>query len=781
MKKVILLIAFLTGFTTSCASEVLDRTTLPIAKPATPIITEMDARDAKLPPTFQVKPPEGAPNVLIVLIDDFGFGQASTFGGGVQTPVLDRLAAEGLRYNRFHVTALCSPTRMALLTGRNHHSANMGAVTELATAFPGYTGVRPDNIAPLAEVLRLNGYSTGAFGKYHEAPAWEISPSGPTDRWPTRSGFDKFYGFLGGETNQWAPAIFDGMTRVETPTTPNYHFATDMTNQAIAWVRTAKALTPDKPFFLYYAAGATHAPHHVPIEWVEKYEGKFDAGWDKYREETLARQIELGVVPAGTKLAPKPEAMKDWDTLSTDEKRLFARQMEVFAGFGEHADYEAGRLIRAIESMGELDDTLIIYIQGDNGASAEGGPEGLFNEVTVLNGVPENRADMLARIDELGGPNSYPHFSSSWAIAGNTPMPWTKQVASHLGGIRNPMVVRWPKGIKAKGEVRPQFTHVIDVAPTVLEAAGIPQPKSVNGVAQRPIEGVSFLYSFDNATAPERHTTQYFEIMGNRAIYHEGWMASAMHRVPWEQKPRTTLQEDKWELYDLNKDFSQSQDLAARYPDKLKEMQDLFLEEAVKYNVLPLDDRALERFDPGLAGRPDLMGDRTSLTLHPGHMALTDNTFINTKNRSHSVTAKLEVPQGGTPNGVILSQGGRFAGWSLYVKDGYPVYDYNWVGLQHFTITSPEKLPEGPVTLVYEFKFDGGGPGKGGTGSLLVNGKTVAEGRIEKTMAFTISMDEVIAVGMDEDTPVTEAYPQGAGNRFTGATIDHVTIDLLTK
>ncbi len=755
----------------------LDRTSLPVAEPSRPPITELDARNAKAPPRFEVRAPDGAPNVLLVLIDDFGFGQASAFGGGVQTPTLERLAQGGLKYNRFHVTALCSPTRMALLTGRNHHSAGMGSVTEIATGFYGNNAVRPNSVAPLAETLRLNGYATAAFGKYHETAAWEVSPSGPTDRWPTRSGFDKFYGFIGGETNQWAPAIFDGMTRVETPSDPNYHFTTDMANQAIAWMRSQQGLTPDRPFFIYWAPGATHAPHHVGKEWADKYKGKFDAGWDAYREETLKRQIALGVVPPGTKLAPKPAAMKDWDKLSADEKKLFARQMEVYAGFGEHTDHETGRLVSAIEDMGALDNTLVIYIQGDNGASAEGGLSGLFNETTFFNGIPEKQEDILHRMDELGGPNSYPHFSAFWAIAGNTPFPWSKQAASHLGGTRSPMVVHWPKGIKAKGEVRPQYSHVIDVAPTVLEAAALPEPKAVNGTVQKPIEGVSFLYSFDDVGAKDRHITQYFEIMGNRGIYHDGWVAGTLHRIPWESKARTTLQNDTWELYNLNDDFSESENLAAKHPDKLKEMQELFLKEAVKYSVLPLDDRGVERFNAAIAGRPDLMGTRTSLTLYPGHMGLTDNTFINTKNRSHSITAALEIPEGGKVNGVILSQGGRFAGWSVYVKDGKPEYHYNWVGLEHFTISGPDKLPEGNVTLRFEFAFDGGQPGAGGQGTLLVNSKKVAEGRIDKTMPFAISGDEIIAVGMDEDTPVTDAYPQGRENRFNG-TIHTVTVDL---
>src|SRR5437870_8504128 len=495
-------------------AQQINRTVLPVREPTPPTITELDARKAKAPPRFEVKAPKGAPNVLIVLIDDMGFGQSSAFGGPIHMPTVERLANGGLRYNEFHTTALCSPTRTALLSGRNHHVNNMGSITETATSFPGQTGQRPNSVAPLAEMLRLNGYSTAAFGKSHETAAWEVSPSGPTDRWPTRSGFDKFYGFIGGETNQWAPLLYDGMNQVEPSKDPNYHFMTDMTNQAIDWMGYQKSLTPDKPFFIYFAPGATHAPHQVPKSWIAKYKGKFDQGWDKLREETLARQKRLGVVPPETKLAPKPEAIKDWAALSADEKKLFARQMEVFAGFGEYADAEIGRLIQAIEATGQLDNTLIFYIVGDNGASAEGGMVGLFNEMTYFNGVHETVQDILKHYDELGGPTTYPHYAAGWAVAGDTPFTWTKQVASSYGGTRNGMVIHWPKGIKAKGQVRSQWHHVIDIAPTILEAAGLPEPKSVNGTAQTPIEGVSMLYSFAEAKAPSRHTTQYFEIFG---------------------------------------------------------------------------------------------------------------------------------------------------------------------------------------------------------------------------------------------------------------------------
>jgi arylsulfatase len=681
-------------------------------------------------------------------------------------PTADRLAQGGLRYNQFHTTAVCSPTRTALLSGRNHHMNNMGGITETATAFPGNTGQRPNKVAPLAEMLRLNGYSTGFFGKNHETAPWEVSPSGPTDRWPTRSGFDEFYGFFGGETNQWAPYLYHGMNPVEIPRDPKYNFMTDMTDKAIAWMQFQKALTPDKPFFMYFAPGATHAPHHVPKEWIAKYKGRFDEGWDVMREETLARQIELGVVPAGTKLAPKPEAIKDWSTLSADEKKLFTRQMEVYAGFGEYADTEIGRLVDAIRDVGQLDNTLVFYILGDNGTSAEGGMNGMFSEMTYFNGVQETLSDMLKHYDDWGGPSTYPHMAAGWAVAGDAPFTWTKQVASSFGGTRNGMVVYWPKRVKAKGEVRSQFHHVIDVAPTVLEAAGLPEPKVVNGTPQTPIEGVSMVYTFDDARAESRHKTQYFEIFGNRAIYADGWFAGTIHKAPWEAKPRAALLDDKWELYDTRQDFSLANDLAAQNPAKLKDLQDLFMKEAVKYRVLPIDDRVVERVNAKLAGRPDLMGDRTSLTLHAGMKGMSENVFINAKNRSLTITADVEIPAGGA-DGVIIAQGGRFGGWTFYMKGGKPIYAYNFLGLQRFTVAGAEAVPAGKAKVRFEFAYDGGGLGKGGLGTIYVNDRKAAEGRIERTQPMIFSADETADVGEDDATPVTEDY-KAYDNRFTG-------------
>ncbi len=757
------------------AGPTLNRTTLPVPEPQVPFATILDVRNAKAPPRFQVTAPAGAPNVLIVLIDDMGFGQSSAFGGPIHMPTLERLAAAGLKYNKFHTTALCSPTRVALLSGRNHHMNNMGSITETATAFPGQTGQRPNNVAPLAEMLRLNGYSTAAFGKSHETAAWEVSPSGPTDRWPTRSGFDKFYGFIGGEANQWAPGLYEGLNKIEPPRDPNYHLMTDLANQAIKWTSSQKSLTPDKPFFTYFAPGATHAPHHVPKEWIARYKGKFDQGWDKLRAETLARQQKLGIVPPDTKLAAKPAAIKDWDTLNADEKRLFSRQMEVFAGFGEYADFEVGRLVDAIEDLGQLDNTLIFYLVGDNGASAEGTMNGLFNEATYFNGVPESTQDILQRIDELGGPNSYGHYAAGWAVAGDTPFAWTKQIAGSYGGTRNGLVIHWPQRIKAKGEIRSQWHHVIDIAPTILEAAGLPEPKSVNGTPQTPIQGVSMVYTFADAQAKDRHKTQYFEIFGNRGIYHDGWLAHTVHRAAWEMQPRKPLLADTWELYHVDDDFSSTNDLAAKNPGKLKELQELFAKEAIANHAFPLDDRGLERVNAALAGRPDLMAGRTSLTVYEGMTGMSENVFINTKNRSHSITAEVLIPEGGA-NGVILSQAGRFGGWSLYLKDGKPTYTYNFLGLHSYKVAADKALPPGKTTIRYEFTYEGGGTGKGGQGLILVNGDKVAEGRIDRTQAGIFSADEGVDVGLDGETNVTEDYKQGE-NKFTGR-IRKVTVEI---
>ena len=754
----------------------LDRTALPIPEPAPVSITEMDARNATAPPRFEVKAPQAAPNVVIVLIDDIGFGASAAFGGPIHMPTLDRIAAGGLKFNRFHTTALCSPTRVALLTGRNHHVNNAGAIMELATGFPGNTGVRPLSVTPLAEILRLNGYSTAAFGKYHETAPWEVSVSGPYDRWPTRSGFDKFYGFIGGETNQWAPAIFDGVVRVEHPRDPNYHFTTDMTNQAIGWARFQKAMTPEKPFYIYYAPGATHAPHHVPAEFAARYKGKFDQGWDRLREETLARQLKTGVVPAGTRLTARPAEIPAWDSLKPDEKRLVTRQMEVYAGFAEHTDMEVGRLVKAIEDMGQMENTLFIYIVGDNGASAEGGPFGSYNEMLALNGIVSDVSSQIPHLDEWGGPRTFPHYAVGWAHAMNTPFQWTKQVASHFGGTRNGMAVQWPRGIKARGEIRSQFHHVVDIAPTVLEAATIPEPRTVNGIPQRMMDGVSMLYAAADAKAADRRTTQYFEMFGNRGIYHSGWVAATRHSIPWVMAKLPAVKDDRWELYNVAEDFSQSNDLAASNPARLKELQAVFEKEAIRNHVYPIDDRRSERFDAAVAGRPDLMGTRTSLTLYEGMTGIMENAFLNVKGRSYAVTAEVEVPAGGA-SGVLIAQAGRFGGWSMYMKGGRAHYVYNFGGLERYTASSKAALTPGKHTVRYEFTYDGGAPGSGGTGRLLVDGQLTGEVRVLKMMPYAFSGDEGVDVGVDNETPVTEEYAEGPGNRFTGRIIK-VTVEM---
>ena len=759
----------------AAAQDKLDRTALPIPEPKPKSITSLDARDAKAPPRFEVKAPDGAPNVVIVLIDDIGFGASSAFGGPIKMPTLDKMAAAGLRYNRFHTTALCSPTRTALLTGHNHHANNAGAIMELATAFPGNTGIRPREITPLAQILRQNGFSTGMFGKYHETPPWEVSISGPFDRWPTGSGFDKFYGFIGGETNQWAPAIFDGVTRVEHRISPDYHFTTDMTDQAIRWVSAQQSLTPDKPFYMYFAPGATHAPHHAPKEWIAKYKGQFSGGWDKLREETFERQKKMGIIPANTKLTERPKEIPAWADMSADQKRLFERQMETFAGFAEHTDNEVGRLVAQLEAIGELDNTLFFYIVGDNGASAEGGPEGTYNEMMALNGIVGKADQMLGHLEDWGGPTTFPHYAIGWAWATNSPFQWTKQVASHFGGTRNGMVMHWPKGIKAKGEIRSQFHHVIDVAPTALEATKIPQPKTVDGIAQRPMDGVSMIYSADAPKAAEKRTTQYFEMFGNRAIYHDGWVAATRHSIPWLMVPLPSVKDDVWELYKVDEDFSQAENLAAKNPAKLKELQAVFDKEAERNHVFPIDDRRSERFVASIAGRPDLLGGRKTLTVYPGMTGMLENAFINVKSVAHTITAEVEVSDDKT-NGVIIAQAGYFGGWVLYMKDGKAHHEYNFFGLEHTNVGSDTPLAPGKHTISYEFIPDAQKPGTGGKSILSVNGKKVAEGQIPKTQPFAFSADEGADVGIDGETNVSNDYQPGPPSAFAGKIVK-VTVE----
>src|SRR5271154_1757916 len=741
------------------------RNVLPIPdRPRSGLIT-YDAKDPEThyPKITQLRPPKGAPNVMIILIDDAGFGSSSAFGGPCATPNFEKLAANGLKYNRFHTTALCSPSRQALLTGRNHHTVGMGGITEIASGSPGYNSVLPNTCGPLARTLKLNGYATAQFGKCHEVPVWESSPAGPFNAWPSAGGgFEYFYGFIGGEANQWYPSLFEGTTPVENKKTPEqgYHLMEDMTDKAMNWIGQQKALLPDKPFFVYFAPGACHAPHHVPKEWADKYKGKFDQGWDKLREETFARQKALGVIPADCQLTARHAEIPAWDDMPEALKPILRRQMEVYAGFMEFTDHHVGRLIDSLKNLNLLDDTLVYYIIGDNGASAEGTLNGAYNEMANFNGLAglETPEFLMERLDKLGGPESYNHYAVGWAHAMNTPYQWTKQVASHWGGTRNGTVVHWPKGIKAKGEIRSQFHHVIDVAPTILELAGLPEPVFVNGVQQRPIEGVSMAYSFNDAKAGERHETQYFEMAGNRGIYHKGWTAVTRHRTPWLTGgvKLAAFDDDVWELYDTNTDWSQSKDLAKANPQKLHHLQRLWLIEATRYNVLPLDDRVAERMNPDLAGRPILIKGKSQILF--GSMGrLSENSVVNIKNKSHSVTAEIVVPDTGA-EGVIVAQGGNIGGWSLYAKGGKLKYCYNLLGIHYFYVESKNPLPPGQHQVRMEFAYAGGGLGKGGVASLYVDGKKVGEGNVAATAAMVFSADDGCDVGMDTGAPVSPDY-----------------------
>jgi arylsulfatase A-like enzyme len=748
----------------------MQRDVLPMPdRPHEGLIT-YDAKDpaTSFPPIEPLRPPAGAPNVLVILLDDVGFGASSAFGGPCSTPVAERLAANGLKYNRFHTTALCSPTRQALLTGRNHHSVGMGGITEIATSAPGYNSIRPNTAAPLAETLKLNGYSTAQFGKCHEVPVWETSPLGPFNAWPSGGGgFEHFYGFIGGETNQYAPALYDGTVPIEPDRSPEegYHFTEDMTDRAIDWVRQQKALMPDKPFFAYFAPGATHAPHHVPIEWSDKYKGRFDQGWDALREQTFARQKELGVIPPEAELTDRPEEIPAWEDMPDDLKPVLARQMEVYAGFLEHADHHIGRLVDALEDLEVLDDTLIYYIVGDNGASAEGTPQGTFNEMISLNGAAgiETTEFMASRIEQFGTVAANNHYAVGWAHAMDTPYQWTKQVASHWGGTRNGTVVHWPNGFGARGEARAQFCHVIDIAATVLDVAGLPAPTFVHGVQQMPLHGKSMAPTFDDPAAPEHRETQYFEMFVNRGIYHKGWTAVTRHSIPWRPTEMPAFDDDLWELYAPD-DWTQAHDLSAEQPERLHELQRLFLIEAARYNVLPLDDRRFERFNADIAGRPQLVKGKSQL-LYEGMGRLSENSVLVIKNKSHAVTADIVVPDGGA-EGVIVAQGGAYAGWSLYLHEHRPTYCYNFFGLQRFMVRGEGPVPPGEHQVRMEFAYDGGGLAKGGDVTLYVDGDKVGDGRVEHTVPMAFSGDETTDLGRDSATPVSDDH--GYDNAFTG-------------
>ena len=765
----------------SSKNDEVKRDVLPIPdRPYEGLIT-YDAKDpdTSFPPIEQLRPPAEAPNVLVVLLDDVGFASSSAFGGPCATPVAEALAAEGLKYTRFHTTALCSPTRAALLSGRNHHSVGMGGITEIATSAPGYNSVRPNTAAPLAETLKLNGFSTAQFGKCHEVPVWETSPMGPFDAWPSRGGgFEHFYGFIAGETNQYFPALYDDTVAVEPDRSPEegYHLTEDLADRAIGWVREQKALMPDKPFFMYFAPGATHAPHHCPEEWSAKYKGRFDAGWDALREETLARQKELGVVPEDAVLTERPEEIPAWDEMPEELKPVLARQMEIYAGFLEHADHHVGRLIETLRDLEALDDTLIYYVIGDNGASAEGTINGTFNENFTFNAANalETPEMLAAKIDELGTPTANNHFAVGWAHALDTPYKWTKQVGSHWGGTRNGTVVHWPSGIEARGEIRHQFSHVIDIAATVLDAAGLPEPTFVHGVQQMPLHGKSMLPSFADAEAPEHRETQYFEMFVNRGVYHKGWTAATRHSIPWVVGAELpAIDDDVWELYAPD-DWTQSNDLAAEQPEKLRELQRLFLIEATRYGVLPLDDRRVERFVPEIAGRPSLIKGNSQL-LFGGMKRISENSMIVIKNRSHAVTAQLVIPEAGG-EGVVIAQGGAFGGWSIYLEEGRPTYCYNLLGIARFKVAGSEPLVAGERQVRIEFAYDGGGLGKGGDAALYVDGAKVGEGRVEGTHPLLFSGDETTDLGSDLGTPVSDDYAS-ADSAFTGK-IEWVQIDV---
>ncbi len=778
----------LSSLSTSCTDQKqalggnLDRTNLPIAEPKPEKVTKALPSEVPLPPQFEVTAPKDAPNVVIILLDDVGFAAPSAFGGAVNMPTAEKLADNGLRYNKFHTTALCAPTRAALKSGRNHHKVNMGSIPEIATGYAGNSTVVPDYAQPVAEILRLNGYNTGAFGKWHETPGRETTAAGPQTRWPTRQGFEKFYGFVGAEDNMWDPTIHDGVTVVDAPKKDGYHFTADMTDQAIGWMRQQKSIKPDKPFFIYYSSAGSHSPHHVSKEWIAKYKGKFDEGWDVLRERNLQNQIKAGIVPEGTQMAKAPDSIPKWDSLTPQQQKIYARQAEVFAAFTEYSDYEAGRLIQAIDDLGELDNTLVIYITGDNGASVEGDRTGQWNWNHYLNGVEETPDEQEAKLEEWGGPTTYPMYHMGWAIAFNSPFALSKQVAGDFGGTRNGTVIHWPKRIQQGGGVRTQFSHVNDVAPTILEAANLPMPNTINGIDQIPMQGTSLMYTFDAPDAKEKHDTQYFEIIGNRGIYHNGWMARTTVMYPWMAPKRMNpvVDDSGWQLFDTTKDFSLSNDLADQEPERLVAMKKKFMEEAIANQVLPLDDRLLERLVPSVAGRPTLLGDRTSMDLYPYAWNMVEDSILNVKNTSSSITAQLDLEPGQKENGVIFSQGGRFGGWSLYVENNVPAYTYNYMG-KLYTFTSNQSLPVGQSELRFEIDYDGGGIGKGADVRMKINDQVVALGRIDQTIASRFSIDEGADVGLDRGSAVTVKTIGPRRYSAYGGQIDKVTLEIYPK
>jgi arylsulfatase A-like enzyme len=735
---------------------------------------EINLEAAKSKPYWppQVVPPQGAPNILLIMTDDQGYGVSGTFGGVIPTPSMDRIAKMGLRYTQFHSTALCSPTRAAIITGRNHHSVGFGIISEQSTGYPGYDSVIGVENATIGAILKQNGYATSWFGKNHNTPSYQYSAAGPYDQWPTGMGFDYFYGFMGGETDQWTPYLFQNTTQIfPWIGKPGYNLTTDLADEAIAYMKRLNAAAPDKPFFVYYVPGGTHSPHQPTKEWIEKFKGKFDMGWNALRDQILANQKRLGVVPSNTQLTPWPDDLKKWDTLTADEKRLFAHQAEVFAAYAAYTDHEIGRVIQAVEDMGKLDNTLIIYISGDNGTSPEGTTVGTPNQMTAYNGILDLPvAEQMKAYDAWGLPPTYPHMSVAWSWAFDTPFKWTKEVASHFGGTRQGMAIAWPNRIKDAGGIRTQFHHMIDIVPTLLEATGIPAPVMVNGIAQKPIEGVSMAYTFDkaNANAPSTRTTQYFEMFANRAIYHDGWIAATTPPAPpWllgtAKLPQDVINGYKWELYNLTEDYSESNDLAAKMPDKLREMQELFLVEAAKYNVFPLDNSVLPRI---IAPRPSATAGRNVFTYAGEVSGLPDSDAPSILNKSYTITADVEIPQGGA-EGMLATLGGRFGGYGFYLLKGKPVFLYNFLDLERFRWEGQQALAPGKHTLVFDFKYDGPGFGKGGTGVLRVDDKDVATRKVPHTIPFLMAIDETFDVGVDTRTPVDDKEYQ-VPFRFTG-------------
>lgn len=756
-------------------SDEQDRFHLPIHQEYPEGDTPVDARDAVQPPGRGfLRPPGGAPNILIVLIDDMGYATSETYGGPARMPSIDRVAEDGAVFTRFHTTALCSPTRQALMTGRNHHTAEMGALAEAATSHRGYSGMRPDDCATFPQMLSMNGYATAAFGKWHQTPPWESSPAGPFNHWPIHEGFDKFYGFLGADANQLRPALYDGLSPINPPKTPEegYHLTEDLVDQALTWIGYQHAITPDRPWFTYLSFGALHAPHHVPQEWMDGVRGKFDEGYDVLREQILARQKEAGILPEDTDLTAQNKYIPAWDDLDEDSQRLGARLFEAYVAMAEHTDHHVTRLFDQLEDWGVLDDTLIFYMLGDNGSSAEAGPYGTTNELAYQNDVMLTTDQMIGQIDEIGGEGVWSNLSAGYAQAMNTPYQWSKVIASHWGGTRNGLVVRWPE--KIKPGLRHQFCYVTDIAPTCLAAAGVPFPTRVRGVEQTPFEGMDLGYTFENLEAPEVHETQYFEMGGNRAIYHRGWSAVTQHVYPLPNAdPVPPFPDDVWELYAPD-DWSQAHDLAADEPAKLRELQDRFLIEASKYHVFPLDDRTHERFDAKIAGRPSIMGDRTSMTLRPGMGRLNENTVPNVKNTSFEVIADVTVDD--NAEGAIIAQGGSFGGWTLYLKQGRPVYAHNYLALDTYVAEATDAVEAGDHEIRLRFAYDGGGAGKGGTATLLVDGAEVGSGRVERTIPSLFSFDDWLDVGEDSGEPVVRDYAE-RGAPFRG-TIHKVTIDV---